>query len=198
MLLRIFIGISLAFVLHGCKQQERNFLQASKKPIGLQPIGNIDTAISNFLAHAIDSFFGRAVIILPAIPTGSGHYDADSLLTELGKSVGKKYAAITAITHGALYERMRSDNMEYMKPILGFGLLPGNVSVASDERLVPASGREVMERLKKIVLHEMGHNLGLQHCPERHCLMSSANGHPSVLHEAGNSYCPACRKRLKW
>ncbi|MBX9851002.1 MAG: hypothetical protein K2X86_04505 [Cytophagaceae bacterium] len=53
------------------------------------------------------------------------------------------------------------------------GYRPGPSCVVSAFRLNSQHPRFV-ERLKKVCLHELGHNLDLPHCPDKGCFMTSA------------------------
>jgi archaemetzincin len=67
------------------------------------------------------------------------------------------------------------------------------VGVVSSFRCGP--GRASRERLAKIALHEVGHTLGLPHCPTRACLMEDARGQVKVLDRAAD-LCLRCRAFL--
>jgi archaemetzincin len=60
-----------------------------------------------------------------------------------------------------------------------------------------ASGPEhARVRLAKTAVHEIGHTLGLAHCPRRGCLMEDAEG--SVLtSDREFDLCADCRARLR-
>jgi len=54
-----------------------------------------------------------------------------------------------------------------------------------------------MERLDKIVLHEIGHNLGLDHCTnDPQCMMNAANGSIKEVDQERIWFCDKCRKTL--
>jgi len=52
-----------------------------------------------------------------------------------------------------------------------------------------------LKRVEKEVLHELGHLLGLPHCPNPRCVMSFSN---SILEvdEKEAAFCEVCKKRL--
>jgi archaemetzincin len=100
--------------------------------------------------------------------------------------------------------------------ILGYGLIGGGACVLSSYYVRRSSrsarGRKgrspaarwsgatkdtsrVRERLAKIAVHEVGHALGLSHCPSRGCLMEDAGG--TVLTcDREYDLCPRCRRKL--
>ena len=79
--------------------------------------------------------------------------------------------------------------------IFGLGTLDGATCVISTFRLGArkASAAKRIERLIKVVNHEIGHTFGLDHCPTPHCLMEDAKG--TVDSEDGG-FCPSFRQRL--
>ena len=80
--------------------------------------------------------------------------------------------------------------------IFGIGYIGGNTSVVSDYRLQSVDEGLFENRLKKIILHELGHNLGLSHCPVDSCLMSETNGDIVKLNKTGGNFCKKCRHKL--
>jgi archaemetzincin len=44
-------------------------------------------------------------------------------------------------------------------------------------------------------MHEIGHTLGLPHCPVKGCLMEDAEGAVATT-DGEHDLCPACRARL--
>jgi len=80
--------------------------------------------------------------------------------------------------------------------IFGIGYIDGNASVVSDYRLQSGDRGLFENRLKKVILHELGHNLGLSHCSVDTCLMSETNGDIVKLNKTGGYYCKKCRQKL--
>lgn len=81
--------------------------------------------------------------------------------------------------------------------VMGLGELPGTAGVISAFRcykktISPTNGRE---RLAKTATHEIGHTLGLEHCPEAGCLMADAEGQVKSS-DRETDLCPKCRAKL--
>ena len=85
--------------------------------------------------------------------------------------------------------------------VFGEAQLGGVASIVSIARLrqefhglSPDDGI-LFERLVKEVLHELGHNFGLIHCPDRECVMYLSNTVRDVDRK-GSTYCIGCDSAL--
>jgi archaemetzincin len=78
--------------------------------------------------------------------------------------------------------------------VMGLGELPGTATVISSFRCrkKARSPAHAIERLAKVAVHEIGHTLGLPHCPTRSCLMEDAMGQV-VTTDRERDFCPRCR-----
>jgi archaemetzincin len=82
--------------------------------------------------------------------------------------------------------------------VMGLGELPGTATVISSFRCrkKARSAAHAIERLAKVAVHEIGHTLGLAHCPTRGCLMEDAKGKVTTTdHE--RDFCSRCRALAK-
>jgi archaemetzincin len=82
--------------------------------------------------------------------------------------------------------------------ILGLGSIDGKTSVISTYRMRRkweggAPEPVVRARLAKISLHELGHTLGLDHCPNKGCIMEDGHGTVKTV-DAETVLCPRCEK----
>lgn len=75
--------------------------------------------------------------------------------------------------------------------IFGLSFQPGNACIASSYRLHQSN---LEEELFKVGIHELGHSMGLSHCPNPSCYMRDANGSNSTSQE--REFCPTCKKLL--
>ncbi len=82
--------------------------------------------------------------------------------------------------------------------IMGLGELGGRYAVVSMFRCRRASrsAAQARHRFAKTVAHEIGHTLGLRHCPNRGCIMEDARG-TNETSDREYSLCAACRAKLK-
>ena len=86
--------------------------------------------------------------------------------------------------------------------VYGEAQLGGSVAVASCYRFrEPAPGWAgtgsslTRRRLTQTVLHELGHTVGLRHCPDPSCVMASA-ACLEMLDAKGESFCLDCREGI--
>ena len=75
--------------------------------------------------------------------------------------------------------------------IFGLAEINGRVCVVSTARLRHPSITIFHERVKKEVLHELGHTFGLHHCKSSRCVMRFSNTLAEV-DAKGVSFCPDC------
>jgi archaemetzincin len=73
--------------------------------------------------------------------------------------------------------------------VFGLGFHPGKASMTSDFRLKDKSN------FFKVVIHELGHNAGLSHCPEKTCFMRDAEGGDPTGEE--KAFCSKCKSYLQ-
>lgn len=85
--------------------------------------------------------------------------------------------------------------------LFGLASLSGNAAVVSAYRLRPENNGNRPDpdllrlRLAKEALHELGHLLGLKHCPVPWCAMASSRSAEEVdLKDA--AYCPTCAEQV--
>ncbi|MCA9523418.1 MAG: matrixin family metalloprotease [Myxococcales bacterium] len=175
----------------------------AKSVIRLQPLGRKLTPRQiAAVKRAIIAFYAVDVEVAPRLPLPKlayypprKRYRAEKILDWLAPTVPKRLRLVLAIT---------ATDISTSKPphkdwgVLGLATLDGRVSVISLFRCRrrARSVRHALVRLMKVAVHEVGHNLGLDHCPHRGCLME--DGHGSVLTtDRERDLCPSCRRALE-
>lgn len=203
-----FRYLALVFLfLVSCMQKK----EQRKIKVGIVPLKSFSPAASDTVKKAIESFYGFETLLLPKrqIPPNahvnikSPRYRADSILLFLNGIRPRTFDHLLGLTDSDISVTMKDENGKVKEPyelyadwgVLGYGNKPGAASVVSSFRLDTAHPR-FYERLKKVALHELGHNMGLDHCPSDYCLMRDANEKLSGIDQEGLLLCESCKQKL--
>ena len=209
----VFSSVIIILVLFGCTRSLENFYHSKneKKIIVLQPLGNYETAQLNFISIEISNFYNRKVIILNSVNIPATFrtikdgelYSADSILNMLSGILNDDIIEVVGLPHKNIYLLKKETNRikvpffdNSVQDVFGFGDFSGNCSVISDYMFKTKDTIIFKHRLRTVTFHEMGHNLGLDHCRVDQCIMSDNNGKLSLLDKCGNDYCPDCKSKL--
>lgn len=111
-------------------------------------------------------------------------YRADKLIQWMSNraKAHEVYVGITTTDISA------TKNNIYDWGVMGLGYRPGKACIASSHRVKSKSN------FYKIVLHEIGHTVGLDHCPVKSCFMRDAKGRDPTNEE--NEFCNNCKRVL--
>ena len=80
--------------------------------------------------------------------------------------------------------------------VFGLGYCPGGSCIVSTYRF-KNNTLKFVDRFKKICVHEIGHNLGLKHCPNESCVMRDAAESIKTIDLVELNLCDACRLKVK-
>ncbi|MFN0158391.1 MAG: archaemetzincin family Zn-dependent metalloprotease [Bacteroidota bacterium] len=180
--------------------------------IEVQPLAEVDAGVFDGLGSALRETFGVAVSIRPrSIPidrfydSQRGQYNSTAILHYLDHSAPSTLRTLTTQT-GHAVRIVGVTGQDLFIPILtyvfGEAALGGNVAVVSYHRFrnelygLPSNQQLVQERLQKVVIHELGHSLGLVHCSLHSCVMHAAS-YVEELDLKGHGFCPYCHNLLK-
>ena len=203
--LLLFIALIFSSI-HCTKQAVLSLNNHPDQIIGLQPLDNFTKAETDSIIKALSNFFSKRVTLLKTINIPANffnasvnQYAADSILLLLSKQINDSLVEVVGITHQPIFTIKKMGTQPYYdQNLFGFGYQPGNVCVVSDLKFSTANTFFFNRRMRNVILHEIGHNLGLPHCADDKCIMSKNNGDIMTLDNCGNDYCNACRKKLRW
>lgn len=147
--------------------------------VDVVPIGEIPASVKREASGALRSVFEADVTVHDSQSIPGGAYDesrdqyrAEEFI-ELASRVGSGEKNIALTTEDLFYRRRNY--------VFGLAYLSGNGSVVSTYRLQTSSdggfsnrsAADVFaDRVRKEVVHEIGHTLGLEHCEATHCVMN--------------------------
>lgn len=169
------------------------------KTIFILPLGKVDAHYINIVAKSVEKFYGYTCIIKKGIDLSPDllaksktRYEASKILAKF-----KSKENVLIITEKDIaYFNKEKNISEY--GILGLGLRPGKTAVISVFRMNrKATKKLIYSRLEKVSIHEIGHNLGLDHCAKHpKCLMNAAHGSIKQVDRESVWFCGSCKKQL--
>ncbi len=172
-----------------------------KQSIILLSCGHFEKEITQPIANDIASQFGSQVII-KEIPIDLSayynparrQYDANQILKFISESTPS--SPIKAI--GLLRVDLFIPILTY---IFGQAFLNGNYGIVSLYRLrnelygLETNNPLLIERFRKVIIHELGHMHGLIHCQNSTCVMRSST-YVEDIDQKGIHFCPQCQVNL--
>jgi len=164
----------------------------------IQPLDNVEDKYIKVVQQSIKSFYGFNCKILPTVKEDVSLYTRTKLKYDANKII-KRFSSsnrIIVITQKDISHWKDVKHPEW--GILGLGALNGQTSVVSTYRLGSIS-KIVENRLSKVAVHEIGHNLGLSHCESgANCLMKNVNGTIKTIDSSQFNICKSCRKKVRF
>jgi len=174
----------------------------AQKVLYLQPMGrSLEPQAITLVEKALTEFYSFEVQVGSPRPLPKAafyrprkRYRAEKLLTYLSNVAPQdayRVLGLTGVDISTTKGRVRDWG------IMGLASIDGRVSVMSMFRCVrgASSRQHGRERLGKTAVHEVGHTLGLLHCPTRGCLMEDARG-KNTTSDREHLLCPTCRRLL--
>ncbi len=166
-----------------------------KVPIQILPIGDVDLNILKNLITQLEKIFYKLEIIdvVPLLDSAynskRNQYLSDELLREV-----KWHATINDGNHilGITMVDLYTHGLNF---VFGQAELPGKAAIISLNRLNHHSKEVFNSRMFKEAIHELGHTLGLRHCPDFKCVMHFSNSLKDTDIKNKN-YCDRCSKIL--
>lgn len=208
-LLNLFIVSFAACVIMGCQTslfdssdglvQPQKSLDDVYRGLGIieiVPLGSVRQSDLNAVESGLRSFYGQQVVIKNRKELSSdlrrtpqSRYSAELILAKY-----KSNTQTVLVTSSDITFFKKDKNQDW--GIFGLGHRPGRTCIvsASNQRLGKNVSEETkISRLRKVAIHEVGHNLGLFHCPSSgSCVMRAANGKGSQVDLCSEEFCANC------
>jgi archaemetzincin len=170
-------------------------------PIAVQPIGPIATAEIRRLLRLLDERWSASARVLEPTPLDERawscereQFDADVLLEGLFDRLPERCLRILGVTEQDLFITGRTF-------VFGYAHLTDGMALYSVKRLreefygrPPALAVED-ERVRRAVVHELGHTFGVPHCDHPRCCMHAVTQVDS-LDALTPDYCQPCGARV--
>lgn len=171
--------------------------------IAIQPFGTVDTmALLPLLEAVAKEYHATTIVIRPPVnlPTSAyypprSRYRAEKILEYLDSINDGNYYRVAGFTDKDI-STTKGDIEDW--GIFGLGNIEGYSCVVSTFRLKKDGKKELFAgRLKRILIHELGHTFGLYHCSWRQCVMANYKGTINILDEQWAHLCAPCRRDFK-
>jgi archaemetzincin len=199
---KIFIPllVLLGVTLYPNDLSTQKILSIKKETIiHIVPLGNIDKKYPELVKTYIEDFYGFECVIDSTQPltkdilASSGtRYEASKIITKFNSD---KNTLLLTDVDIAIFDKEKNIK-EY--GIIGLGFRPGKTCVVSTFRIRRhVSEKKMLDRLQKVSIHEVGHNLGLDHCVhDRKCLMNDVKGTVKQIDMEKIWLCDKCSKQI--
>lgn len=218
--LKWYLVFSLCALLGSCGSKsdseslmDHESVKSSKLVVYIQPFGTVNPGYLAFVKNSLQKDFS-SVKILPKmnLPRTAfvgirKRYDANKMLWYLQNLyVKRKYSKETflvGVTESDLCQNRRNPDLWKGKKgfgspdfgIMGLGYQPESKNTVPSQKVNINStirlNSNKKEQLAKLIKHELGHNFGLPHCPNKRCIMRDAEG---VNHfDEMTGFCEKCK-----
>jgi archaemetzincin len=193
------------------------FVSCTKKvdkttAVGIQSYAGFSKEKADSIAMIIRHYYKVKTIVLPVIDlpkstftnVKSPRYRADKLLAYQNAKCLDTLDFILGLTDKDISTTKKDNSGNIKSPqwkyqdwgVMGLGQCPGSSCIISIFRINHKESKIVMTRLKKVAVHEFGHNLGLPHCPNKNCVMTDAVENIATIDREKLALCKACKAKI--
>lgn len=199
-----FLLLAIACNQSKAKTQEAPITKTTKTNDTIQIVllGFNEKNILPFIKSKIESYYHYpTVVIEKEIPKSlispiRGRVDANKTIAFLKTQNRSQYRFVVGLTSKDICTP-KNNIPDY--GVFGLGSLDGSGCISSTLRLNRGvSQQKLIERLQKVVLHEIGHNHGINHCTSPFpCFMKDANGTIKTVDQEPMDMCEVCKRKMK-
>jgi archaemetzincin len=190
--------------------------ESSKLIVCIQPFGNVNAGYLAYVKNSLQKDFS-SVKILPKmnLPRTAFvgirmRYDANKMLSYLQDLFVKRQypneTFLIGVTESDLCQNRENPQkwkgeLGFGSPdygIMGLGYQPKSKNIVPSQKVNINSTHRLhsnkKEQLAKLIKHELGHNFGLPHCPNKSCIMRDAEGGNHFNEMTG--FCKKCKSQF--
>jgi len=201
------VGLVAFFVIFGCSANkslykgEKQKMGSKQEKICVLAISGVDTTFLEKLNADLEKIFEQQVEVTQtsldlefAYDPERKQYFSSAILEKLPKIGSKACERILGIANVDLYVPNlnfvfgQADVVEKTAVISIIRLRPDYYGLPEDEGLL-------RERTLKESVHELGHTYGLEHCPDKKCVMHFSNSLRDTDIKS-SSFCEDCKEKL--
>jgi len=193
-------------VTSGEEAEDHTAATAAKGPtVCLQPLGKYDRKLLGKSVTGLKYLYDFPVKVLPpaqmpafAYTAPRKRYRAEKLLRFLDRDILPDSGCDMLVGFtSADISTTKGKHKDW--GIFGLGTLGGTSCVVSTFRLgrKTRAWRRKAIRTIKVVNHELGHVLGLAHCPKQGCSMNDAEGKIKTVDDESGLLCDLCRSQVE-
>ncbi len=185
----VLLGVGLVVTLWLVDPRRAQFTPAEKLQIAILPLGKPSRKTLDAVETSLRRMYRVEVKELPGagLPASAFYQPRSRYRAELLKAYVSHWKGWKVI---GVTDRDISTTAHGVKDfgIMGLADLGGRAGVVSSFRSHDGVGT--------VAVHEVGHTLGLPHCPNSRCVMVDGKGHGRVIHSSGK-FCAPCASRIR-
>ena len=202
---RLLILFIISIVVCGCCEADR------KLKVAIQPYGDFEQALVDTIRRTLEKNYNIETQVLKytSVPKEtfvnikSPRFRADKIIAILKKQKPDSLDFILGLTVEDISMtkkeagRIKEPVSKYEDwGVFGLGYMPGESCIISSFRLKDKGQKIFVQRLKKVANHELGHNMGLEHCESEKCVMRDAAESIKTIDFVGLKLCDRCKQRI--
>jgi archaemetzincin len=171
-------------------------------PIAVQPLGAVSGHELRRVTRILAGDFNARTLVLDPLPLPASafaheraQFDADVVLEELFTRLPERCLRIVGVTEQDLFVAGRTF-------VFGYAHLTDGMALYSVTRLRAEfygrapDGALLDQRVRRALVHELGHTFGAPHCDDERCAMHTVT-QVDTLDALAPAYCAACGARVQ-
>lgn len=180
---------------------KKNDTVPEKVKLCIQPFGDFDTALTKKIekeilkCYDVETITGNPCVLPDSAYYAPGDIFSASMLLDFLHIINAGHCKkIIGLTDRHIYHA--KENYPYWG-IFGLSDIGDSACVVSSYRIkLHSPPDKFYSRLINTVIHELGHAFGLDHCPDKTCVMVAWYGSWDNIDKMNNAFCEDCKKKI--